>query len=101
MNRAPKRWKPVNGPDHLASPLPQELRSFDGYSDPRCLPEGLHTAKCLCRRDWYYPNGLRAYMEALYCHLGDDERVTPTMNAAGLSAADWFRAMLTRKPRES
>jgi hypothetical protein len=53
--------------------LPPELSSFDR---------------------WYYPGGINDYMRALSQHIGAEHRVTPVMNAAGLSAADWFRAML-------
>ena len=60
--------------------LPDELRSFDR---------------------WYYPNGLAEYMAELSRFVGEDQRVTPVMNAAGLSAADWFRAMLSRGPQEA
>lgn len=80
----------------LAAQLPDELRSFDGYSDPRCTPEGEHTADCRCRQGWFHPNGLHDYMAALSRFLGGDQRVTPVMNAAGLSAADWFRSMLSQ-----
>ncbi|VBA57635.1 hypothetical protein LAUMK191_04107 [Mycobacterium attenuatum] len=58
----------------LAAQLPEELRSFD---------------------KWLHPNGLHDYMAALSRFLGGDQRVTPVMNAAGLSAADWFRHMTT------
>jgi hypothetical protein len=51
------------------------LRSFDG-----CL----------------YPNGLHDYMAALSAFLLDTQLLTPVMNAAGLSAAGWFRHMLTQ-----
>jgi hypothetical protein len=61
---------------HIAARLPDELRSFDG---------------------WHYPNGLRDYMAALSAVVVDGQRVTPVMNAAGLSAADWFREMLTTR----
>jgi hypothetical protein len=64
----------ANDPAALAALLPQELRSFDG---------------------WHYPNGLSDYMAALSAFLVDGQRLTPVMNAAGLSAADWFRHMLT------
>jgi hypothetical protein len=59
----------------IESTLPSELRSFDS---------------------WYYPMGLQEYMAALSQFIGSSERVTPVMNAANLSAADWFRHMLTR-----
>ena len=58
----------------LSVTLPEELRSFEG---------------------WYYPGGLSGYMRALSQFVGDGQRVTPVMNAAGLSAADWFRHMLS------
>ncbi|SOJ53586.1 hypothetical protein MSIMFB_01086 [Mycobacterium simulans] len=65
-NRKPKGNDPV---------LPRELRSFDR---------------------WYYPDGLHDYMATLSAFLVDPQRLTSVMNAAGLSAADWFRHMLTR-----
>lgn len=38
---------------------------------------------------------LRDYLEAVTDHLGDHAQLTvPVMNAAGLSAADWYRRML-------
>jgi hypothetical protein len=46
---------------------------------------------------WLYPNGLQDYMAALSAFLVDPQPVTPVMNAAGLSAACWFRQMLVRK----
>jgi hypothetical protein len=55
-----------------SSTLPDELRSFES---------------------WYYPGGLSNYMRAL-SRFVEGNRVTPVMNAAGLSAADWFRHML-------
>lgn len=58
--------------------LPEELRSFD---------------------NWLYPNGLHDYMAALSQSLDRTERLTPIMNAAGLSAADWFRRMLSKDPQ--
>lgn len=59
-----------------ARTLPDELSSFD---------------------NWLYPNGLHDYMEALSQSLDRNERLTPVMNAAGLSAAEWFRKMLATK----
>lgn len=59
----------------IATRLPEELRSFD---------------------KWSYPNGLHDYMAALSRFLGGDQRVTPVMNAAGLSAADFFRSLLSQ-----
>ena len=67
----------ANDPEALASRLPDELRSFDG---------------------WLYPNGLQDYMAALSAFLVDSQPVTPVMNAAGLSAAGWFRQMLMKGP---
>lgn len=60
----------------LGTTLPDELRSFES---------------------WYYRGGLSDYMRAVSRLVGDDQRVTPVMNAAGLSAADWFRHMLRAK----
>jgi hypothetical protein len=64
----------LNDPAALAARLPHELRSFDA---------------------WYYPDGLREYMAALSAFLVEPQRLTPVMNAAGLSADEWFRHMLT------
>jgi hypothetical protein len=36
-------------------------------------------------------------MRALSLAAGEGQRVTPLMNAAGLSAAGWFHTMLTRE----
>lgn len=74
------RVRHTDDPEALASRLPQELRSFDS---------------------WYYEGGLRDYMRAMGQLVGDDRRVTPVMSAAGLSAADWFRAVLERGPQET
>jgi hypothetical protein len=63
-----------NSPEAVAARLPHELQSFDG---------------------WYYPNGLRDYSAALSRFLVDGQPLTPVMSAAGLSAADWFRHVLT------
>jgi hypothetical protein len=42
------------------------------------------------------PTGLRDYLSAVTDHLGDYAHLTvPVVNAAGLSAADWYRRMLT------
>ena len=73
--RRNRRLSP-NDPAALAARLPDELRSFDG---------------------WLYPNGLQDYMAVLSAFLVDSQPVTPVMNAAGLSAACWFRRMLARK----
>jgi hypothetical protein len=43
---------------------------------------------------WYYEGGLLDYMRELSRFLVGDQRVSPVMNAAGLSPADWFRHML-------
>ncbi len=93
----PKRHKlryVANDPAELASRLPQELQSFDSYSDPRCTTGGAHAAECECHHGWYYPNGLSDYMSALSEFLVGPQRLTPVMNAAGLSTVDWFRSML-------
>jgi hypothetical protein len=37
-------------------------------------------------------------MAALSAFLVDPQPLTPVMNAAGLSAADWFRQMLMKGP---
>ncbi|MCV7088163.1 hypothetical protein [Mycolicibacter hiberniae] len=54
--------------------MPDNLKSFD---------------------DWVYPNGLYDYMSALGQVVGGNQRLTPIMNQAGLSAADWFRRALS------
>ena len=72
-----RRRRPrVTGPEAVVASLPDELRSFDS---------------------WQYPNGLSEYMRELSRFIGEDQRVTPVMNAAGLSAADWFRHMLANQ----
>lgn len=73
MKLTKTRRYPANRP---SATLPEELRSFD---------------------NWLYPNGLHDYMAALSQSLDRTERLTPIMNAAGLSAADWFRRMLSTK----
>lgn len=71
-----RRHRPrVTGPEGVVTSLPDELRSFDR---------------------WYYPNGLSEYMRELSRFVGDGLPVTPVMNAAGLSAAEWFRRVLTQ-----
>ena len=68
-NRLPKG----NTPEALAARLPNELRTFD---------------------TWQYRDGLRDYLKALADSV--PEHLThPVMSAAGLSAADWFRHMLS------
>lgn len=57
-----------------ATELPDNLKSFD---------------------EWIYPNGLHDYMQALSQVVGGNQRLTPIMNQAGLSAADWFRKALS------
>lgn len=57
--------------DALVASLPDELRSFDSY---------------------IRPGGLHDYMTALSRFVGGDQRLTPIMNVAGLSVADWYRA---------
>lgn len=36
-------------------------------------------------------------MAALSRLVGEDQRITPVMNASGLSAADWFPQMLAER----
>lgn len=55
--------------------LPDELRSFDS---------------------WLHPNGIHDYMTALSRFVGGDQRLTPIMNAAGLSVADWYRQAMSK-----
>ena len=71
-NRRPKH----NTPEALAARLPNELRSFDA---------------------WHYPDGLRDCYKAVADSVPDN-LTHPVMNAAGLSAADWFRHMLSQPP---
>jgi hypothetical protein len=63
-----------NDPAALAARLPNALKNFDG---------------------WYRPDGLGAYLAALAAQVAPHDPV-PVMNAAGLSAAEWFRTMLSR-----
>jgi hypothetical protein len=76
MTRRRNNTRAARSPEALAASLPDELRSFDR---------------------WLYPNGMYDYMAALSAFLVDGQRLTPVMNAAGLSAADWFRHMLTNE----
>jgi hypothetical protein len=70
LNRLPKG----DTPEALAARLPSELKTFDM---------------------WHYRDGLRDYLKAVADSV--PEHLThPVMNAAGLSAADWFRHALTR-----
>ncbi len=64
-----------NDPDAWAARLPSQLRSFDA---------------------WHYRDGLRAYLSALDAFTAETPvSAVAVMNAAGLSAADWFRHMLS------
>jgi hypothetical protein len=70
----------TNRVEVLARRLPEELRSFDA---------------------WYYHNngdaaGLRDYLLAMKVHLQTDSGVVvaDVMEAAGFSAADWYRYVL-------
>jgi hypothetical protein len=64
-----------NDPAALAARLPNELKSFDA---------------------WYRPDGLSAYMRELESFIAESPaNPHDVMNAAGLSAAGWFRTMLT------
>jgi hypothetical protein len=68
----------ANSAEALAARLPDELRSFDA---------------------WHYtdngmPTGIQDYLAALAAQVAPHEPI-PVMNAAGLSAADWYRARLT------
>jgi hypothetical protein len=73
----------TNDPETLAAGLPSELRSFDA---------------------WHYDtgdgkaHGFRDYLLALAVQVAPHEAF-PVMEAAGLSAADWFRHMLTNPPQ--
>jgi hypothetical protein len=73
MTRRHNARRSANTPEALAASLPEELRSFDR---------------------WCYPQGINDYMRELSRFVGEDQRVSPVMNAAGLSAAGWFRRML-------
>lgn len=68
-NRLPKGGTP----EALAARLPNELKTLDA---------------------WRYRDGLRDYLNAL-ADAVPDQMTHPVMNAAGLSAADWFRHMLS------
>lgn len=75
MTRRRNSRRAARYPEVLAASLPDELRSFDG---------------------WMYPHGISDYMRELSRFLVEPTPLQPVMNAAGLSAADWFRAMLSR-----
>jgi hypothetical protein len=47
----------------------------------------------------HYSDGLRAFYKALADSV-PDHLTTPVMNAAGLSAADWFRHMLSQPTKD-
>jgi hypothetical protein len=64
----------------LAARLPDELRSFDAWH----YNSGDGTA-----------HGLKDYLFALSVHVAPHEAM-PVMNCAGLSAANWYRHMLSR-----
>jgi hypothetical protein len=46
---------------------------------------------------WRHPDGLKDYLTALGAFV-DPHDPYPVAQAAGLSAADWYRRMLTRTP---
>ena len=62
-----------NTPEALAARLPGELKTFDA---------------------WHYRDGLQEYLKALADSV-PEHMTYPVMNAAGLSAAGWFRHMLS------
>ena len=70
--RRRNRKPDAGSPEALVSRLPSELRSFDA---------------------WHYRDRLRDYLRALADPV-PDHLTHPVMNAAGLSAAGWFRHML-------
>lgn len=76
----PTRWntkRTANDPEALAALLPDELRSFDA---------------------WLYgsdASGLSDYLAALAAQVAPHEPL-PVMNAAGLSAAQWYRTMMSK-----
>lgn len=63
----------ANDPAALAARLPDELRSFKPSADPA---------------------DFREHLRAIGDFAGFDELAMPVMNAAGLSAADWYRQAL-------
>ncbi len=78
----PQRRNLRQNPDDpavLAAGLPAELRSFEG---------------------WHYPSGFHDYMAALSQFLVEGQPLTPVMNAAGLSAAEWYRRVLSKEVHE-
>jgi hypothetical protein len=76
----PKRWntKSVSRSPEALAARPNVLRSFDA---------------------WHYPDGLRDDYKALADSV-PDHLTTPVMNAAGLSAADWFRHMFSHPTKD-
>jgi|tagenome__1003787_1003787.scaffolds.fasta_scaffold16675641_1 hypothetical protein len=71
--RRRNRLSKGNTPEALAARFPDELQSFS---------------------TWYRRDGLRDYLAVLSDHIAPHEPI-PVMNAAGLSAAGWFRHMLS------
>jgi hypothetical protein len=71
----------ANNAEALVARLPDDLRSFDAPG--------------------HYPDGLRAYLATLEAFTAESPVSTvAVMNAAGLSAADWFRHMLTHPTKD-
>ncbi len=73
MKLAKTRRHQANMPS--ADTLPDELKTFTSWLDP---------------------NGLHDYMAARGQWLDRAARLTTIMKAAGVSADEWFRRMLTR-----
>lgn len=76
MSKAARKTRRRNRRSRLPQ-LPQELRTFDRHLYTQCGD----------------PTGLRDYLAAISAAVSTDHPV-PVMNAAGLSAADWYRQML-------
>lgn len=77
LNRRPKG----STPEALAARLPSELRAFGSYDDPDDL-----------RSHW---TAVADWLNHAAPGQGD-QLVAPVMQAAGLSAADWYRTALSR-----
>ena len=76
MTRRRNQRTALSGAAAIAASLPAQLRSFEHWS----------------YSDNSQPAGLKDYLAALGQYTDDP---VPVMNAAGLSAADWYRQALT------
>lgn len=68
------RIRKTDDPEALATRLPDELRSFKPSTDPA---------------------DFRQHLRAIADFAGPEALAMPVMNAAGLSAADWYRQALS------